>query len=93
LNKNDLKFQSAIHLISFKKDFTGAFKCDINTGNNPFNRVRSLMSATKIKKDMAGVLKNLTTYVSDLKNVYGLSINRTSTRDTTMLTASFQSAA
>ena len=94
IEQKGLILQSAIHLISFSKDSTGAFwECDINTGNDPLNRVRSLMSATKIKKDMAGVLKNLTTYVSDLKNVYGLSINRTSTRDTTMLTASFQSAA
>jgi len=94
IEQKNLKFQSAIHLISFNKDSTGAsWECDINAGNNPLNRVRSLMAATKIKKDMAGVLKNLTTYVSDLKNVYGLTISRTSTKDTTMLTASFLSAA
>jgi hypothetical protein len=88
----DLKYQSVIHLMSFSKDSTGAiWQCDIDAGNSPLNRIRSLMTAMKIKKDMAGVLKNLTTYVSDLKNVYGLSIMRTSTKDTTMLTASFLS--
>jgi hypothetical protein len=89
----DIKIQSVFHLIAFTKDSTGAFwQCDINAGNNPLNRITSLITATKIKKDMAGVLKNFTNYVSDIKNVYGLPINRTSTQDTTMLSATFFSA-
>jgi hypothetical protein len=94
IEQNGLKIQSVISLISFSKDSTGAFwQCEIPAGNDPLTRIKTLRIAKKIKKDMKGVLQNLTSFVSDTKNVYGLSIYKTSTRDTTLLTASFVSAA
>jgi effector-binding domain-containing protein len=94
IERSGLKLQSVLHLISFKKDSTGAvWQCEIPTGNNPLTRIMKYRSASKIKRSMKEILGNLTTYVSDPKNVYGLSIHRTSTRDTTMLTASFVSPA
>jgi hypothetical protein len=93
IEEHGLKLQSTVSLISFKKDSTGAFwECEIPSGKGPLNRVKSYRTALKIKKDITGVLKNFTSFISDQKNVYGLSIQKTSTRDTAMLTASFASA-
>jgi len=94
IEQEGLKLQSIIHLISFRKDSTGAvWQTEFYTGNGPLNRIKNWRTAVTIKKNMAGVLANLISFVSEPKNVYGLSIHRTSTRDTTMLTASFVSAA
>jgi hypothetical protein len=94
IEQNGLKLQSVISLISFSKDSTGTiWQCEIPAGNDPLNRINTLRIAMKIKKDMKGVLQNLTSFVSDTKNVYGLSIHKTSTLDTNLLTASFVSAA
>jgi len=89
-----IKFQSVLHLISFSYDSTGlVWQFEIPAGNNPLNRLKYLRIAVKIKKDMIDVLKNLNSFVSEPKNIYGLSVFRTSTRDTTMLTATFVSIA
>ena len=84
--------QSVLHLISINKDSTVAiWKCELPTGNNPVTRILKYRRAMELKKNMAGIMHNLTSYISDPRNVYGLTIHRTSTRDTTMLTASFSS--
>lgn len=87
-----LKLETILTLISFSKDSTGTvWHTALKAGNNPLKRISTRRTAVRIKKDMSAVLQNLTSYVSETKNVYGLSIQRTSIRDTTMLTASFVS--
>jgi hypothetical protein len=87
-----LKLQTILTVISFSKDSTGnVWHAALKAGNNPLNRIRTRRTAVRIKKDLSEVLRNLTSFVSETKNVYGLSIQRTSIRDTTMLTASFVS--
>jgi hypothetical protein len=83
---------SVLHLVSFKKDSIGiVWEVEMQAGNNPLSRFMKYRTAVDLGKNMNGVLKNFTSFVSDPKNVYGVSIHRTSTRDTTMLTASFTS--
>jgi hypothetical protein len=92
ITRDGIKLQSVLHLISFSHDSTGAvWQCEIPAGNNPLNRIRKYRMALEIKKSMQGVLKNLSSFVSDPQNIYVFRIYRTSTRDTTLLSARFTS--
>ncbi len=89
-----IKLQSILHLISFSLDSTGTvWQCEFPSAYNPLTRYMNYKNAREIKKNMGGVMKNLTSFISNPQNVYGISIYRTSTRDTTLLSARFTSAA
>ena len=88
-----MKLQTVLQLISFKKDSTGAsWNCEIPAGNNPLTRLSRHNQAVEISKNMKAVLMNLKNYVSEPQNVYGVSIFRTSIRDTNMLSTRFTSS-
>jgi hypothetical protein len=90
IEQDGMKLQSVLHLISFKSDSTGAiWECEMHAGNSPINRLSTYNKAAELSKNMKAVLQNLKNYVSDPQNVYEISIHRSSTRDTTLLSARF----
>lgn len=90
IEQNGIKIQSVLHLVSFKSDSTGAiWECEIPAGNNPVSRISTYNKAVELSKNMKAVLQNLKNYVSNPLNVYEISIHRSFTRDTTMLSARF----
>jgi hypothetical protein len=83
---------SSLNLISFALDSTGAvWSCEMPSTINPFTRVRNYLNAREIKKSMTGVMKVFTAFISQLKNVYGMTIYKTTVRDTLMVSARFTS--
>jgi hypothetical protein len=90
IEQEGVRLQSILHLISFKKDSTGAvWQCVLPAGNDPVSRLSSYRKALAISKNMNGVLVNLKKFISDPLNVYEVAIHRTSFRDTTMLSARY----
>src|ERR1700676_1624465 len=94
IDHNGMKLSSVLHLISFSLDSTGAvWQCEIPTGINPLTRIRNYKNAQEIKKNMTDVMRNFSSFISNPENIYGISIVRVSTNDTTMLSARFTSVA
>jgi hypothetical protein len=94
IDQNGIKLPSVLHLISFTLDSTGAiWQCETPASINPLTRIRNYRNAREIKKNMTGVMKNFKSFISSPENIYGISIYRVSTNDTTMLSARFTSAA
>lgn len=93
IESKDVKLQTELFLVSFSTDSTGMnWQCEIPAGNNPFTRLSKYNQALQLSKNMAGVLQNLKQFFANPKNAYGIDIFKTSTRDTTMLSAKFNSA-
>jgi hypothetical protein len=90
IDQKGLKLQSQLFLVSFNPDSTGTtWKCEIPASNNPLTRLLKYNQALKISKNMHEILQNLKHFISSPQNVYGFTIYKTSTRDTTMLSAKF----
>jgi len=83
---------SFLNLISFAIDSTGAvWSCEMPSSFNPFTRVRNYLNAREIKKNMSGVMKVFSSFISKPKNVYGMTIYKTTIRDTLIVSARFTS--
>jgi hypothetical protein len=92
IGHNGTDFTSFLNLISFATDSTGAvWTCETPSTFNPFTRVRNYLNARDIKRNMTGVLKVFSSYISKPKNVYGFTIYKTTVRDTLLLSARFTS--
>jgi hypothetical protein len=92
IRQNSADIPSFINLISYAIDSTGAvWACEIPSTLNPITRLRNYLNAHEIKKNMSGVLKVFTAFISKPKNVYGMTIYKTTVRDTLMLSARFTS--
>jgi hypothetical protein len=87
-----LDIPSFIHLISYAIDSTGAvWACEMPRTFNPFTRIRNYLNAREIKKNMTGVMKVFSAFISKPDNVYGMTIYKTTVRDTLMVSARFTS--
>ncbi|HET7001611.1 MAG TPA: hypothetical protein VFI33_09890 [Puia sp.] len=83
---------SFLHLISYAIDSTGAFwSCEMPSTINPVTRLRNYLNALEIKKNMTGVMKVFSSFISKPKNVYGMTIYQTTVHDTLMVSARFTS--
>jgi len=90
ISQDGLVLKSLLHLVSFKMDSTGSvWTCQIPSGRNPINRVRNYRKALAVSNNMHAILQNLKVFVSNPQNVYQFSIFKTSTKDTTMLSARY----
>jgi hypothetical protein len=90
IDHNGMKLPSILHLISFGPDSTVAiWQCEFPAVTNTLARVIKYKNAVEIKKNMTGVLKVFTSFVSNRENIYGISITRVSTTDTTLLSTRF----
>lgn len=94
IDHKGIKLQSMMHLVSFSMDSTGTiWECEMPETYNPLTRILYYKHAIEIKKNMNGVMKNFIAFISVPENVYGISIHRTSTSDTTLLSLRFITAA
>jgi hypothetical protein len=85
---------SFLNFISYAIDSTGAvWACETPATVNPFLRVRNYLNAREIKKNMTGVMKVFSEFISKPKNVYGMTIYKTTVHDTLMVSARFTSPA
>jgi hypothetical protein len=92
IRHNGTDIPSFLHLISFAIDSTGAvWACEMPASFNPFTRVRNYLNAQDIKRNMTGVMKVFSSFISKPKNVYGMTIYKTTVRDTLMVSARFTS--
>jgi hypothetical protein len=92
LEQSGSKIQSIIHLVSFSIDSTVAvWRCEMPESRNPFTMMVNYKNALEIKKNMTGIMKNFSSFISKPENVYGINIYRTGTRDATLLSARFTS--
>lgn len=48
----------------------------INTGANPFNKIRYYLKAEELRKSFAGILTAMQNYIGQVKNIYGIDIRR-----------------
>ena len=94
VDHNGGKYQSVIRLIALGHDSIGAsWSCEMPHSNNPFNRIIHYKHAVEINRDIAGIMTNFSSFVSNPQNVYGFSFFMTSFRDTTLLSTRFISPA
>ncbi len=91
IQSGKLVLNSVVNLISFATDSTGAvWQSELSARNSPFSRLANYKRALEIKNDMTGILNNFSSFISDPKNVYGISIYRSSTKDTFLLSAKYR---
>ncbi|MGI8950258.1 MAG: hypothetical protein ACR2FN_01605 [Chitinophagaceae bacterium] len=86
IEHNDLKINSTINLFPLSiYSVEINWKCTLNASLNPIKRIQQYMEAVKIKKNMADILKTLSSFLSKNENVYGIKIEKTSTKDTLLV--------
>jgi len=94
MERNGNKIPSTISLVSYALDSTGAiWSCETTATVNPISRLRNYLYASEMKKGMAGVMKVFSAFISNPKNVYGMTIYKTTVHDTLMVSARFTSPA
>jgi hypothetical protein len=90
IEQDGIILQSELTLIATNKDSTWViWNSRFPSGNNLFTRLQHYKKAQEIGKNMQAVLNNLNQFTSDPQKVYGISIIRTSFRDTNMLSTRF----
>ena len=92
IRQNGADIPSTINLISYIIDSTGAvWACELPSAFNPFTRLRNYLNAREIKKNMTGVMKVFSAFISKPGNVYGMTIYKTTVHDTLIVSARFTS--
>jgi hypothetical protein len=83
IHSGNTSVNSTLHLLPLSADSLALqWQCRLPDGDNPFTRLAQYRKAVTMKKNMSAVLAQLASFLSDTKNVYGYSIQRTSTIDT-----------
>lgn len=83
----DMRTGSTLSLLPLSGDSLALqWQCSLPGGNNPFTKLAQYRKAVALKKNMSATLGQLASFLSDKKNVYGYSIQRTSTIDTLLVT-------
>ena len=82
---------SSLTLIPLRKDSTGfEWSCQLEAGNNPFQRLQNYRKARAIKSLLDSSLQPCVQFFSNTENVYGIQIERTKLPDTLFVTAKKQ---
>jgi hypothetical protein len=90
IERSGNKIPSTISLVSYSLDSTGAiWVCEISAPINPVARLRIDLNASEMKKSMTSVMKVFSAFISNPKNVYGMTIYKTTVHDTLMVSARF----
>jgi hypothetical protein len=77
---------SRIILIKIKNDsIILDWKCNLGTSINPITRILKYSEAEKIRNNMTDILSNLSSFLDDQKNIYGVKFNLTMSKDSTMV--------
>ena len=85
---NDPALLSRLSLVPLRTDSTGLeWTCQIESGNNPFYRIKNYWKARMIKEQMDTALNSCARFFSHIEKVYGINIERTQLSDTLFVTA------
>jgi hypothetical protein len=85
---NSKPISTELMIIPLGSDSTGIeWKYSVATGPDPFKRLSRYLDAKKVKESMDAVLADLRQFLSKKENVYGISIQKTSTTDTLLVTS------
>ncbi len=88
IEHDDLKINSAINLFPLSRDSVAInWKCMLSASLNPIKRMQQYQQAVIMKNNMTDILKNLASFLSKKQNVYGINIEKTSTKDTFLIAA------
>ncbi|MFT3933417.1 MAG: hypothetical protein QM726_07385 [Chitinophagaceae bacterium] len=78
---------SEIHVLAIPNDSTLVkWQFNMDAGSNPFSRFLQYRKAVALKKSMHTILKSIQTYLSDIKNVYGVKFYEAAVTDTILIT-------
>jgi hypothetical protein len=92
IRQDGVNIPSFLNLISYSIDSTGAvWACEMPSTINPYTRLRNFLNAREIKRNTTGVMKVFSDFISKPKNVYGMTIYKTTVHDTLMVSARFTS--
>lgn len=81
-----MKTISSLNVIPVSVDSVALqWTSEVNAGNNPITRINSYTQAVGVKQNMTDLLNRLTSFLNNKENVYGLKIEKTSTRDTFLI--------
>ncbi len=91
IQKNRTNINSVIKVLALRTDTSLLqWKCSIATGFNPFSKVRKYSQAVQIKKNMTAILDHLQRYLNQPENAYGMTIYKTTVKDTVLIATRFQ---
>lgn len=80
------KIESIMHLFAIKIDSSViSWECKMQASNNPVKRIIDYQEAMEIKKCMETVLVHLKNFLENKENVYGISLERTTVKDTLLI--------
>lgn len=86
IRHKDMELESKLVMIPLQMDSTAVeWKTAVNTSSNPFTRFIQYIEVKRVKKNMDQVLEMLKRFLSKTENVYGISIERTSIKDTAFI--------
>ena len=86
LAHRNLKLNSHILIIPLKIDSTAVrWKCMLETGLNPFNKIKRYQQAKQIKKNMDDIFNSLQAFLGKQENIYNLLIRQTTVTDTILV--------
>jgi hypothetical protein len=86
IRHKDLELESKLAMIPLHMDSTVVeWKSAISTSSNPFTRFIQYFEVKSLKKNMDQVLEMLKQFLSKNENVYGISIERSSIKDTSFI--------
>jgi hypothetical protein len=102
ISRAGMQLNSTISLITIHNNLNGAgilnnnsigavWRCEIDAGNNPLTRTQKYISAIQVKRDMNGIMQNLTSFAANPDNVYGSHIFMTVYTNPFTLSARFTS--
>lgn len=81
------EFSSTLLLVPIRKDSTAlTWKCIIETGNNPFKKIKYYRQAKNIARGIDNILDSLRSFLNNEDNLYNITIRRTKVTDTLLVT-------
>ena len=87
ISTDDSEFGSTLLVVPLKKDSTALhWKCLIETGNNPLQRLKYYQASKDISSGMHRILDSLRSFFSEKNNLYNIIIERTKVTDTILIT-------
>ncbi len=88
ITTNGSEFGSTLLVIPLKKDSAVLhWKCIIETGNNPIQKIKYYGESKKIERGMNNILDSLQSFLGRKENLYNILIERAKVTDTILVTS------
>lgn len=86
INGENISAESRLTIIRLSLDSAILiWKCELNSGLNPFAKIEKYREAKKLKSNMAEVLKRLGVFLRKKENIYGIDLHVTMSHDSTLI--------